>query len=434
MISRRANLSFSSFELRRAQVGIGSYSTFRGLTVTSILLYMLVWNVDLSRLGLGAAEAASRWVAVLLVLFLAGVDFVYGHSVKAYLLAFGLVLLLVPSVVFSREMSYSAAEFCRLLSLIAIFCLTQSAELNDDLPIIVGGLSWAILVGSLLWIGVIGEPPDESVSDRIRYTGLTTHPNNFGFIANIGLAYIAALMLRFGTIGIVGWSWRALAIFFGVVSVFLSGSRTSLIEIGMIALMLLVVWTVGGRIPLSGGWRQVYRMVCFLSVMAALVTPMALIIDGVDPTVFEDQSIYDESNAARMIIWLHALEGFEIAPLTGLGLGANIEETFNPLLKVFTNAPYAHNAWLNILHVAGIPGAAWLVIVIWRCSKYIMCSIGPNDHLESAQAVFFFVSVVSLVLISAVAEGGLQNNYGLNAFFAVSLGPLAAMGGRRATA
>jgi O-antigen ligase len=411
-------------------------------TSTIVLAYVVFWNIDFSivfgSIG-GQAVAVGRWIAILGVIFLVMRDLAAGRDFESLLPIAVLMSLFWPSILFSNDQFYSVVEFVRILSLFFIYwLLCERPLLARGISIAVGVFAICALIGSLPYLSAFAKLSffggAGDAAGRFRDVGITTHANNFGFISNLALSYTLSQSLSVRRRSPL--LFRVFVAVIGVLSLLLSDSRTAQIELVAIFALFTYFRFFRSAVPLSRGKAAAQRVLIAFGVLALISLPALIVIGDVNTSSLVSNDSFGESNAARLSIWRTAWSEFLDHPLTGVGLGGQILERYNPIENIYIYAPYAHNGILNILYVAGLGGAMWFVALIRKISYILLSALGARRealvrNVDNSE-LFFFTAIVTMTIISAVVEGGLQNNYGLNSFLAISLGTLAAMSkGRR---
>lgn len=398
--------------------------------IFAVLLYIVFWNIDLSILfgGIGGQLVAiGRWIAIASIFLLALRDISSGRDIGALLPIVVLMSLLCPSIIFSNDQFYSVVEFARIISLFLIFWLLRSrAHIVGPIYSLIGVFAICTVVGSLPYLDAYADLPliggRGGALGRLRDAGLATHPNNFGFISNIAISYILSQSFRPRRIPMV---LRVVVLTIGIVSLFLSDSRTAQIELVTIFGAFSYFYFVERRPKaVSHNRASLRRALLFIGFMSVVSVPAVIVAGGIDTSRLVSNDSFGESNAARLSIWQRAFSEFLENPLTGVGLGGQIRERYNPIENEYVYAPYAHNGFLNALYVAGIAGGLWFLLLINAISFILLSALMRRSAWEDEGCLFLFVTVVVMTIISAVIEGGLQNNYGLNSFLAISLGVL----------
>lgn len=408
--------------------------------VPIILAYVIVWNVDFSivfgTVG-GQIVAIGRWIAILGVVLLVVRDLVSGRDPNSLLPIVALMSLFWPSILFSNDQFYSVVELIRILSLFFIFWLmSERAHLVGSVSTAIGIFSICALIASLPYLSAFSKLSLNGASElagRFRDVGITTHANNFGFVSNVALSYVLAQ--SFSSRRRMPWVFRVPVAAIGIVSLILSDSRTAQIELIAISGFFLYFRFFQPSAAISRSSVAVRRTLIAAGILGLISLPAAIVIGDLDTSNLVSNDSFGESNAARLSIWQTAWSEFLDHPLSGVGLGGQIRERYNPIENAYVYAPYAHNAILNILYVAGVGGGLWFVILITRMSSILDSALAfqRETFLRSfdASQIFFLSALIVMTIISAVIEGGLQNNYGLDAFLAISLGSLSAASSRK---
>ncbi|MBV9064605.1 MAG: O-antigen ligase family protein [Methylobacteriaceae bacterium] len=319
-------------------------------------------------------------------------------------------------------------EFFRFLSLLILYwAICDQPSHLKKMYWITGAFAISVCLLSLGHLDLSAQRAATGLAavGRFRGTGITTHPNNFGFIAIIGSSFSLSLVLngRRPTLVELAAIFSSLSV--AVVCLYASDSRTAWIT-GIIV-SLLFAWSLAlpARFRTIIGFGPGWRPAMLLLTIFALCTPLMLTLLGSDGHSFSTTESYAESDAARLTLWRNALIGFEAHPMTGVGLGLTLQETYNPLLKAYNIAPYAHNAVLNMMRISGLPGLLFLSVVVAQSVALMLPDPKRYDFRMPVQLWFFFASSIIATLVSSVIEGGLQNNYGVDCFIAIALGALA---------
>jgi O-antigen ligase len=418
-----------------ATARIQSPATAR-LLLLAPTLFLLFWNVDFSVLfgALGAsAVSVGRWIAIAVTFAAFLITMPKSPHVGRLLGLMTLLWFLGPSIVFSEDQFRSVVEFTRIASLMMLFWfLADHAELRDRIYLLTGVFAAAVVAVSVLHMPVAMHhlAGGAAVMGRVRDAGLTPHPNNFGFVANVGAAFALSLLLGTRRPSALGFTIIVLTFAASLLCLYASDSRTAWLNCVITLLLLFAwIWRSGRRPAPAPDLGVVARPLLFIGVILALSIPLILTVTGSDGSQFASNSSYAESNAARMVLWRNAFEAFKAHPLSGVGLGLGLQETFNPFLKVFNQAPYAHNALLSMMYISGIPGVAFLLFLVGACVELLLPPTRRYWLDMPREQRFFHSSVVVTTLFAGVMEGGLQNNYGMDCFIAIALGALA--GARR---
>jgi hypothetical protein len=422
--------------VRRSRVS-GLARIDSSLCLFVVILYFIFWNIDLSVVFGAKIDAAilppGRWVCILLVGGIFALSLVINfqatrHYGQALLL---FCALLIPSVVFSSDPISSIIEFSRTVSIFMLFCVVAvRPHLFQRLTHAIGIFSVSFVVFSLPYIdygSVVHTVEAARNLDtlRERSAGIATNVNTLGFGAAVATAYGLFGLRR----SVANISATMVICSVAMACLLASGSRTSLILAAVLYLFFLLRFFRKPR--LIELWiARLNKSVLFLMYLFILGIPIGYVIWFAHLSEAPMNS-FAASDAARVALWENAIKGFLANPVIGMGFGLNIAETFNPVLRGYNMAPYAHNALLNIVCGAGMLG---LLLLLWIVHQAVRIPIrvvaafvtGPGRRTVP-DLVWFAIMVDIIVLLSAVVEGALQNSYGVNAYFAVCLGGLFAI-------
>ena len=153
------------------------------------------------------------------------------------------------------------------------------------------------------------------------------------------------------------WRWAAAFLsVFGVIVVFMTGSRAALAGLALAILLVLVVRT--------SRWLWVWGVGIGLSAVGLYASGQLAAIFH----FFVHDETLDTKLVARLDIWSSALKGIQDHLLTGIGLGVfnDVMPVRYPYQTVGLSYPVsqAHNLFLDIALSIGVPGALGLVLLL----------------------------------------------------------------------
>lgn len=238
----------------------------------------------------------------------------------------------------------------------------------------------------------------------------------FESLSMTALPMAAALMIFSKRMG-RRLAWGGVCLVIGA-AILASGSRGTMLAVALAIPMLIWVTTRG-----RGGIR--------LGAVLGIVVPLALLVvvtmllkdsllaypvERIEQ-MLESMGGAQGSIALRLVLWTAALKAFAAHPLTGIGIGNfRIIDMALPTQHMvpvwyYIRGMSAHNTFLQYLVETGLPGAAALTFLGWRCSR--MALRLQRDLVPSGTGAAIFmgiaVFVVSLFFMRAWTWG--QDSY-----------------------
>jgi len=235
-----------------------------------------------------------------------------------------------------------------------------------------------------------------------RIVGHVGQANLFAAYLALGQASLVYLVGRARLSAVAAWSAGALLVLAGAYS----GSRSALAFAVWIAALALVTSRRAGQ-----AWRPMARCAVVLAgsvILATFVLPWLHHALSAPPLQFAIDRQLDPSPSyaeVRPDAWLLALRLFVRAPWLGVGWGefggAAFEAGLPPALAA-TNSIWTspHNAPLQILAEAGIPGAALALIAAVRWWLRIGCGLSRSPTL----ADWWIAAAAGTICLHAMVE------------------------------
>lgn len=413
--------------------------------------YLIVWNVDINTFGdvpfLGWVYiTAGRWsfVVLAIVAALMAPAIAKNNKNSPYLwISFALTF---PSVIFSRELSYSFIEWVRYASIFCIFwafCRVENIEV--DAYLIIKKITNFICFGSLIKIIFFEDVFYEIVKFdfdadmRVRSSGITNHVNNLGFFG-----CLKVLVSMFGEENRckeikINLYKKLIGVAIGGMIVLASGSRTSIIlSAFFIALPVFVrcfPWVINNFRFAHLPSRVVF---IWISLVLLISLPlMQMFSSGFQNVELTDVDSYSASNHARHLLWMNSAIIFSENPIMGQGFALQVEEDYNYLMKEFNIAQYSHNSLLNAMQSSGVFGIVALLLLVFKvcsliCESFVLFS-KLNQKIHSGldlvanyglNRMFLFSMILVGTIGASAVEGALQGNYGINSIFALAMAAL----------
>ena len=211
------------------------------------------------------------------------------------------------------------------------------------------------------WTGVHPFRSQELVAapdGGFRVTGLFTHRLTFANVFSVAGLFLWAFAFRKE-----GWEEQSLrrlfVLFAAILAMVASGLTYSRGPIAAIVIGLVMTAILGGR-------RYAIRS---LGIVVLATTVLLVLRPGLTTRFTENfnREIEGTYEGSRMFIWEHSATIIGEHPLLGVGRGnfkPEYAKTLDPAVPDFRIHAHAHNDFLNVLAVAGIPGGV-LFITLW---------------------------------------------------------------------
>ena len=439
-------LAFSPFAFGVVE----SWSEYVVVAMTTVLAVIVAGR------GLITGRARWHWSFAVIAVFVGWV------TIQQVPLPAGVVGILSPSAAaFHRDANdgtggamtlslypYETAHHLRLLLTIVVVFLavTQWATTRQRirrLMIVVGGLAAAVMTlqlaqllsgaRNIYWVG------PEAIN------GIRGGPfilrNHFGNYVNIALGMAVGLLVvmilrrlpsgsenrRVGAFDLAGNlfrpDWRpVLLLFFGIVvgvlSVFLSGSRSAMTSLLVASLVLAVTMSRIERLP-GRGW---------------VLLPIALVAIGLSAFVGVDVALNrlttlrtGEDIGVRWTMFTDQIPLWSDFPLTGVGFGAfNVAYPMYDSSTIQSFASHAENEWAQLLSETGLFGLALAGVFLSAMagSARRVMKLGSTEDKVLASGLIFCLVVVAWHSMLDFAQHLPANNH----LTAVACGLLVAMG------
>lgn len=270
--------------------------------------------------------------------------------------------------------------------------------------------------------------------------------NFFAEFAVCTLPFAALLLVRLRRPGAI--AALAASIGFVVTAILMTGTRSALMAMWMLLLVVLPVaaWRCRGQIAAASWSRAAKRMALGVAlgtvvVLGVLPSGNAKIVEEGHGATALRRGVYrtgsigpkDYSLGIRMIMWRATLTMIEARPLSGVGAGA--WENDIPLYQAegsqLETDYYAHNEFLQLVAEYGVVGwifllalAAYLLQALWRTWR----AEGPQAQADRPWRAAILASLFALMVVSNIGFPWRLASTG--ALFALCLGGLAASDAR----
>jgi putative inorganic carbon (hco3(-)) transporter len=282
----------------------------------------------------------------------------------------------VPGILVAPATGNAVTEWLRLCAILVTYAL---AYLAADTPAAVARLLAAIVASALIpaaaGIGQWAHGTTHTIGDLNRATGTFLQPDPYGIY--LAIATLAALTMVFAARGI--WRWPAL-----VVMVVASGA-------------LVVSYTRTGWVMVVLG-AFVLGLVRYRLLLLAVpvLVAAALLVPGVQSrvqSVNQTQEIqYGTGNSfqSRVTLWEQNLPKAQQKPLTGLGLGAIVQES--------DTASHVHSDYVRAAVETGVFG---LVAYIWLLIGALVGCLGALRWARRSRSTPLLAAALAGVAASA---------------------------------
>jgi len=158
----------------------------------------------------------------------------------------------------------------------------------------------------------------------------------------------------------------------------------------------------------NGGFASKVRRFAVLAIAAILISaPLYITIAGLGNNSGGDRS-YDVSNHDRLVAWQASLDAFNENPLTGVGVGVDVELTGASEDRL----SYSHNVLLTWLKDSGLPAGvlAFATILLLARGAAVALESASRSQSDYVMTVSSALSLFAVIGFSAI-DGALQGNY-----------------------
>lgn len=221
---------------------------------------------------------------------------------------------------------------------------------------------------------------------EIRFRGLMNDPNYFSVLQNIALAYIITndkFKLRF----------KPLIITLIIISIFLSGSKTGIITLLALHILLLFKDLLLQKFRVKKIIKSIFLIGILLlivffydSIILYLFTNLNKnfpVLDRVAPIFIDFESALNTGGSGRGDTWKTALSLIMSSPLFGVGVG-----TYTLISnKLFNIGAIAHNTFLQI-------GAEWGLLLTSISLSYLAYLLLPTSKKQNSISVKLMMIII----------------------------------------
>lgn len=334
-----------------------------------------------------------------------------------------------------------------------IFALLLWLGLNsltrERLPLLATGIHWGAVMASLwtalqFWLDFRLFPQGAAPSSTF------INRNFFAEFVVCTLPFSVWLLVQARGMGQI--ALRAFFLAFNLVALLMTGTRSAMLALLLLGLVLpVIVWRYRNSFELAS-WRTIQKLLAVTVVLGTVVTlgsvgtgSRQLQTDGLGSTALQ-RSLFRVASIAqkdeyvkgsvsiRLLMWKSTGRMIGAHPLAGVGAGA--WEVALPLYQV-EGAPletdfYAHNEMLQLLAEYGLVG--WLFLVLLLAYLYRSAWRTWHDHSEAGhqEAPWRALTLACLLALLVVSSAGFPwRMASTGALFALALSILAASDARQ---